>query len=326
MSHDERWPGIRAFFDERARSHSSILDWGYTPLADTLPGADKLDTWLQTGMHADMDWMLRTAELRKHPRRHWEGMRSALVLLWKYPRPLPREPEWIAAYAHGTDYHYEIAATLKQWCAELAETFPGLSARHFVDSLPVAERELAAQAGLGWPGRHTLLIHPRHGSAFFIAGLLLSCECPEQPQEVEFAQGCTHCRKCLEACPTGAITPEGFVDARRCISYLTIEHRGPFREDQQASTGHTLFGCDICQTVCPYNKKHLENSPPYWPTGTVEWLQKAPQGNGLSRMLRGTPLERTGRKGLLRNLQAWSLQHGDESSAQLAEQILNEKP
>lgn len=315
---------IRAHLDALLAQRSEVLDWGYTALPAALAGAEKLDQWLQAGHQAGMDWMTRTAELRKHPQDNWEDMTTALVVLWRYPSPLPRQPGWIAAYAQGPDYHVSIGTVLRDWCQDLAQRFPGLHSRPFVDSLPLAERELAVRAGLGWIGRHTLLIHPRHGSAFFIAGLLLNVNTENEPAAVRFAKGCASCRRCLDACPAQAITEENGVDARRCISYLTIEHRGDFSAEQASWAGHGLFGCDICQTVCPYNKKHLADSVPFWPTEPSAWLDKAPKGQGLARMLRDTPLERAGRKGLLRNLQAWAVRHDDALTAQSVDNLRKE--
>jgi len=300
---------VRPLLDSWASSQPQILDWGYTPLPATQPGSAHLDTWIQAGHHANMEWMVRTAEMRKHPQAQLPEYQAAFLVLWKYPRPLPPEPEWIAAYAHGPDYHVTIGKALRDCAEHIIHHVPDLLCRPFVDSFPIAERELAAQAGLGWIGRNSMLIHPHYGSAFFISGILLSCTVPQEPHPVAFATGCTHCRKCIDACPTAAITLDKGVDARSCVSYLTIEHRGDFSETQALNAGHALFGCDICQTVCPYNKKHLSKEASVWPETSEAWLDKAPEGKGLSRMLRGTALERTGRKGLLRNLAAWMSRH-----------------
>ena len=296
---------IRPFIDSLAQNHSDVLDWNYVALPETLPNAHRFQNMVDQGHHAQMEWLAQSVSARSQPLQHWEGYSSACLLLWRYPRPLPPQPDWIAAYAHGPDYHRVIGQTLYGWCQQLVEHFPTLQMRPFVDTLPIAERELAAMAGLGWIGRNTLLIHPQWGSGFFIAGLLLSPPVEKDPSPTVFAKGCTHCRRCLEACPTQALGEDGTLDSRKCLSYLTIEHRGDYSETPKEWVGHTLFGCDICQTVCPYNQKHLKPSPSFWPTTQEEWLLKAPQGQGLSRMLRKTPLERAGRLGMIRNLEAW---------------------
>lgn len=302
-----------------SQKQETLLASGYTELDSPLPGIEKLDHWLAQGMHAGMDYMPRTAEVRKDPQSHFPGMRSAWVGLWKYPQALQpflpdsREP-FVAAYAQGPDYHHTIGQILYGWAASLAELPQSVVARPFVDALPVSERTLATKAGLGFIGRSGMLIHPRHGTGFFIAGLLLSEKAPVvAAQPLPFAHGCTTCRECLEACPTQAIDANGLVDARLCVSYLTIEHRGDFTQEQSVNAGHALFGCDICQSVCPYNKRHIANhnsdTPSYWPTTHSQWQALSPEGAGLSRRIRNTPLARTGRKGLLRNLAAWIDQH-----------------
>lgn len=314
-------PTWQIYLDQEARQCQELLVHGYTELPHEMPHGAKLDKWLDQNMHAGMDYMPRTAEIRKKPREHFLGMQTAFVGLWKYPRALQpiselRNTPYVAAYAHGADYHHKIGQILHQWSAGLAAQPDSVIARPFVDALPVSERTLAVLAGLGFIGRSGMLIHPRFGTGFFIAGLLLTKSNTEiaQPKILPFAHGCTTCRQCIDACPTRAIDENGQVDARTCVSYLTIEHRGPFDQSQCQNASHALFGCDICQSICPYNKRHLAQSSKmstdsFWPSTLVEWQQITPEGAGLSRRIRNTPLARSGRKGILRNLESWTEHH-----------------
>jgi len=264
-----------------------LLASATTPLPQILPGADRLDEWLKRGYNADMEWMARTAETRKEPKNfNGQNFNAAWIGLWKYPRPLQKKHEPIAAYAHGKDYHITVGAILR----ELAAPVGGLP---FVDSLPIAERELAAMAGLGFIGKNTMLINPKFGSGFFIGGILLNISNSQLSTfNSQLNNGCAKCRKCIDACPNKAITEDGFLDSRRCAAYLTIEHRGEFNEEQREWAKHSVFGCDICQRVCPYNAKHLAKSEPYFSPDEKEWKKKT---------IKGTPLWRAGTKNLKRN-------------------------
>jgi len=251
-------------------------------LPKTLPHSTHLEHWLGNGFNADMNWMANTAEVRKHPASfNGKTYNAAWIALWKYPRPLQKKHEPIAAYAHGKDYHISI---LK----ELAKQVEG---QPFVDSLPIAERELAAMAGLGFIGKNTMLINPKFGSAFFIGGILFNGELKTQNNS-QLSTKCDKCRKCIDACPNKALTEDGFLDARKCASYLTIEHKGEFNEEQKEWAKHSIFGCDICQRVCPYNAKHLAETEPYFALEEREWKKKT---------IKETPLWRTGTKRLKRN-------------------------
>jgi len=252
-----------------------------------LPHSSRLDQWLNRGYNADMNWMASTAETRKHPADfNGKSYNAAMIALWRYPRPLQKKHEPIAAYAHGKDYHITFGAALH----ELALKVDGQA---FVDSLPVAERELAAMAGLGFIGKNTMLINPKFGSGFFIGGVLLDTDLetlhppPQQPKN-----GCAKCRKCIDACPSKAITEDGFLDSRRCASYLTIEYRGEFSEEQKEWAKHSIFGCDICQRVCPYNARHLAETEPYFSPDESEWKKKT---------IKESPLQRAGTRNLKRN-------------------------
>jgi epoxyqueuosine reductase len=259
----------------------ALLDSAFVRLPPELPSLGRLETWLAKGYAGEMDWMRKS-------RNDFQDFQSAWIGLWSYPRPLSPTPQRVAAYAHGPDYHFVVKEKLRQKAEELGER----EALPFVDSYPLAERELAALAGLGFIGKNTMLIHPKYGSAFFIGGLLLknflAPSIAKDSQEMS-KNKCSHCRKCVEACPGRAITEDGFVNANLCASYLTIEKRRPLTETEKQICAGRVFGCDICQTVCPYNKKRLQNTEPYFADDEVEWRK---------RVIKGTPLMRAGKRKL----------------------------
>jgi epoxyqueuosine reductase len=262
-----------------------LLAFGNTLLPCALPQSERLNNWLQNGFYAEMKWMATTAETRKYPRKfNGKTYNAAWVGLWKYPRPLQKKQEPIAAYAHGKDYHITIGNILKEWALQL-------DGQPFIDSLPIAERELAVMAGLGFIGKNTMLINPKFGSAFFIGGILLNKDGLPKPQTLN-PKPCSKCRRCIDACPNKALTEDGFLDARKCASYLTVEHKGEFNEEQKEWAKHSVFGCDICQRVCPYNARHLAETEPYFAIDESEWKKKT---------IKETPLGRTGAKRLKRN-------------------------
>ena len=258
-------------------------------LPETLPHSANLEHWLNKGFNANMTWMANTAETRKHPASfNGKTYNAVWIALWKYPRPLQKKQEPIAAYAHGRDYHISI---LKELLAKQIEGQP------FVDALPIAERELAAMAGLGFIGKNTMLINPKFGSAFFIGGVLLNKDGLEPVPNIT-SKPCAKCRRCIDACPNKALTEDGFLDARKCASYLTIEHKGEFNEEQKEWAKHSIFGCDICQRVCPYNAKHLAETEPYFAFEESDWKK---------RSIKETPLWRAGTKKLKRNTENFRL-------------------
>lgn len=222
-----------------------------------------LRAWLAAGMHGDMDYMARHERLRTHPQELVPGAVSALMVTIEYT---PAEPDWrdrawstlgdgerafVARYALGRDYHKVVRQRLQQLAERIGEAIGPFGYRAFCDSAPVMEVELATRAGLGWRGKHTLLLHPTRGSISFIGTLYT-----DLPLEGTGAvrDHCGHCTRCIEVCPTRAIVAPYRLDARRCIAYLTIEHAGSIPVEFRPLIGNRVFGCDDCQLACPWNK------------------------------------------------------------------------
>jgi epoxyqueuosine reductase len=232
---------------------------GITDLSTT-PHRDSLTRWLEQGMAGTMTYMHRQAERRLEPSRILPRAVRAVVVTWNYYQPDPpdspntRRGGLVAKYARGRDYHVAVKGPLEQLASYIQSLGPeGTIAKTYVDAGPVPERELAQRAGLGWIGKNTMLIEPRRGSFTFLGVILTSLELAvDQPFE---ADRCGSCRRCLEACPTGAFAEARVLDSRRCISYLTIEYRGEPPPDLVPAMGNRVFGCDICQDVCPWNIK-----------------------------------------------------------------------
>jgi epoxyqueuosine reductase len=212
--------------------------------------APEFDAWLASGYQGEMQYLERGADLRRDARRPEPGMRSAVVVAMNYGGTQPSGP--IARYARGDDYHTVMHEKLDELGTWFAIASNGTArTRSYVDTGPVLERDLARRAGLGWFGKNTNLINPKLGSFFFIGALFTDAELePDAPFE---ADRCGSCTRCLDACPTQAFTAPRSLDATRCISYLTIELKGEIPEEFRSAIGELVYGCDICQDVCPWN-------------------------------------------------------------------------
>ena len=220
--------------------------------------------WLESGHHAGMSWMERRIEIREDPSQLLPGSRSVLCVALQY-HPLEGESAaegdlWprVARYARGRDYHDIMGRGLKRLAARIREAFPGVETRPYVDTGPILERELAARAGLGAVGKNTNLLHRLWGSWFLLGEILLTLDLPP---DTPISDLCGQCNRCLEACPTGALPEPYRLDSERCISYWTIEHRGEFSPEVREMVGDWVFGCDICQEVCPWNHKPRSGTP-----------------------------------------------------------------
>ncbi len=218
--------------------------------------AIRLSQWLSRGFHGTMDYMARNADKRTDPCQLLPGARSVIVVLLNYfpERNLPETDNYkIAKYAYGRDYHFVIRDKLNQLTNELSALAGPMQARAFTDSAPVLERAWAEKAGLGWIGKNTCLIHPKLGSFFFIGEIITNLELEYDNNRINDL--CGGCTKCTDACPVGAFAGPRVLDSGKCISYLTIEHRGELPVERKEQFNDWIFGCDICQDVCPWNRK-----------------------------------------------------------------------
>lgn len=220
---------------------------------------DALREWIEAGMHGEMGYLAINNDKRTEPSTILDGARCALVVGDLYAsRSDNAEPQTqpgrgrIARYARGKDYHKLMKKRLVKLLLELQQEHPDAAFKAFVDTAPLPERDLAKRAGIGWVGKHTLIIHPRLGSYLFLGGIVMTIEADNPPSVERVADHCGTCTRCIDACPTRAITPYR-VDARRCISYLTIEHRSEIDPRLASEMGDWVYGCDVCQEVCPHN-------------------------------------------------------------------------
>ncbi len=220
-----------------------------TPAGDS-PRYDSFLQWIRDGKHGQMEWLERDPGQRKTTARLLPEGRSVILTGTNYFQPPPPLRGKIATYALGKDYHDLITARLRQLCSWLESRAGGLH-RPFVDTSAVLEKPLAMQSGLGWQGKNTMLIHRRMGNWLSLGGIISSLELtPDNPEK----DHCGSCHRCMDACPTGAITAPYQLDARRCIAYLTIEHKGSIPLEFRKAIGDRLFGCDDCLSICPWNR------------------------------------------------------------------------
>lgn len=319
-----------------AFAKAEALRLGFTMVGVTTPDPPRhLDVyrdWIRAGRHGQMGYLAgeRALERRENPRLLLPECQSILVLAANY-LPKSRGALAVARYAQGDDYHTVLVGRLESLVDKL-EIQAGAAIPHriYADTGPLLERELAQQAGLGWIGKNTCLIHPRHGSWFFLAEVLLGIELVSDPPM--FTDHCGSCTRCIDACPTSCILPNRTLDSRRCISYLTIELRGAIPPQMRPALDGWLFGCDICQEVCPWNDRFAEptHDPAFQPrpmleqADRLEILQMSPEDYRLR--LRGSPLKRTKRQGLLRNAAVNAGNRGDPRAIDDLKRILREEP
>ena len=271
--------------------------------------AERLEEWLNKGFHGEMTYMERYRDMRVDPTQLVPGAKSVVSLMYNYfpsennpSVPLPSLK--ISRYAYGEDYHKVIRRKLKAMLAELKKEFGSFHARVFVDSGPVMERDWAKRSGLGWIGKNTLLIHPKKGSYFFLAEIILDLEFAYDDPIEDF---CGTCTRCIDACPTDAIQPGGYVlDGSKCISYLTIELKNEIPVEFKGKTEGWIFGCDICQEVCPWNRFSKPTQEEAFRL-SPEMMDFITNVSDLTEekfevMFSKSPVKRTGYTGLKRNI------------------------
>jgi epoxyqueuosine reductase len=292
--------------------------FGVSDASDVLEAEDEFREWLSLGYHGTMKYLENHLGKKYRPARLLPGCRCLVFTGLNYNQTRPSMPTghgMVAKYAWGRDYHKVLGKRLKKIAAALRDAFPAERFLAFADATPLAERTFAARAGVGFPGRNTLLIRRGLGSYFVLGGIASTLEVdpgiaapePVAGGELGNATCPSGCTRCIDACPTGALLGPHRIDARACISYLTIEHAGTIQSDYREPMGSWLFGCDVCQDVCPFNKMVGETyvadflSPKAGPSIAVEEILAIGGKRDFTARFAGSPLMRAGRSGLVRN-------------------------
>ena len=298
------WPAI-----ERTAKACGALHAGASTLDDA--HEERFPEWIARGHHATMRYLEKNVAIRSDPHARYPWARSAIAIVVPYcgerpPAPAGAISHHIARYALGDDYHEILDGILREIETVIAREAPGSKTWRHVDTGPLSDRSLAAQAGLGWIGKNGMLIHERDGSWLFIGTLITSLDLDMTFAEV--ADRCGACTRCVDACPTEAILPGRIVDSARCISYATIEHRGPLDEPVANLLHGNAFGCDICNEVCPWNEHPPAPHPAFEPRDgyrntPVTDLLRITQ-SGFSELFRRSPIKRAKREGMKRNVEA----------------------
>jgi epoxyqueuosine reductase len=300
---------------------------------DSVPQAPaRLAAALAAGYHGDMEWMEEAPERRSSPSLLWSEVRSIVMLGMSYaPASDPmatlerRDRGTISVYARSRDYHDVIKGKLKQ-VADIIRAQAGAGTKVFVDTAPVMEKPLAAAAGLGWQGKHSVLVSRSEGSWLFLGAIYTTAELPPDDPGRDH---CGTCRRCLAACPTDAFPQPYVLDARRCIAYLTIEHKGPIPHEFRPGIGNRIFGCDDCLAVCPWNrfaaaareqKLAARDDLDALPLADLAALDDA----GFRKLFAGTPVKRSGRDRFVRNVLIAIGNSGDVALAQAAQACLGD--
>lgn len=297
---------------------------------DPPPHLDEYEQWLAAGLHGEMAYLAteRARQRRADPRLILPACKSIIVVALPYQPGNVHGP--VAAYALGDDYHDVIPPRLRKLVAWLeAETGHPIAHKIYTDTGPILERELAQRAGLGWIGKNSMLINPRAGSYFLLGEALLDLELPPDPPFT--ADHCGTCTRCIEACPTGAILDNRTLDSRRCISYLTIELKGAIPEDLRQAMGGWIFGCDICQAVCPWNVRFADTlppepalAPPRPSPSLIEELSLSPEQ--FNAKFKSSPVKRARRRGYLRNVAVALGNSGGKEAIPALEKCLETEP
>jgi epoxyqueuosine reductase len=318
---------LRAWLD-RAAADAGFASVHVT--AASLPDhvGEKLSAFIAAGHAGDMEWLADTAPRRARPDAMWPEARSAIILTMNYgPDHDPMDNLAatghgnISVYARGRDYHDVIKGRLKQLAGQLAAR-TGADVKVFVDTAPLMEKPLAAQAGAGWQGKHTNLVSRANGSWLFLGTILTAADLPSDPPETDH---CGSCTRCLDACPTDAFPAPYRLDTRRCISYLTIEHKGQIPDEFRTAIGNRIFGCDDCLAVCPWNKYAARaaeakfHGPARMPRLADLLALDEP---AFRQMFAGGPVRRAGHARFLRNVLIAAGNSGEAALAPAVEALL----
>jgi epoxyqueuosine reductase len=315
------------------RAHAEGFDVVRFAAAATPPHAgERLGKFLADGRQGDMDWMARNAERRADPHALWPQARSVIVLGMSYAPdhdPLDvlsmRDRGAISVYAQGDDYHDVIRKKLKRLAGDIAQTFSA-EVKVFVDTAPVMEKPIAHGAGIGWQGKHTNLVSRQFGSWLFLASIFTTLEIEPDASEEDH---CGQCRRCLDVCPTNAFPAPYQLDARRCISYLTIEHKGHIPREFREAMGNRIYGCDDCLAVCPWNKfAQVAHEQQFHPREELTHNRLADlvrlDDPAFRELFRKSAIKRIGRDRFVRNVLIAIGNSGDKSLAAEAEHLLDD--
>ena len=326
-------PSLKAL-QEDLRKEARALGFaacGFTSAGEDRGRTERLEEWLGEGRHGSMEWMEARKEQRASPQGLWPEARSVIALGMSYAPDIDQlalegDPDKarISVYAQGRDYHDVVKKALKALARWLIEREPDSELKVFVDTAPVMEKPLGEAAGIGWQGKHTNLVSREHGSWLFLGAIYSTL--PFEP-DAPGRDMCGSCRACQDACPTDAFPSPYRLDARRCISYLTIEHKGPIAEEFREALGNRIYGCDDCLAVCPWNKfadsahRHLKLAP-------REELQAPDLAHflafddaGFRQFFSGSPIKRIGRDRFVRNCLYAAGNSGSASLAPLVEAL-----
>lgn len=299
-----------SLFIKNEASALGFFDCGISRAKFLKEDSERVEQWIENGHHASMSYMERNREKRYNPALLVEEAKSVITVLYNYyPKTkLTEENNFkISKYAYGKDYHFIIKEKLNRLLKKIEEKTGERIARVFVDSAPVLDRAWATQSGLGFIGKNTLLINKKGGSFFFIGQIIIDLKL-EYNKNPDFTNSCGNCTACIDACPTEAIKPFE-VDARKCISFLTIENRDEIAEKFKGKMNDWIFGCDICQDVCPWNIRFAKphDEPLFNPSEQLLTMCKPDWENldkpTFKKLFKNTPFERTGYKGLMRNIE-----------------------
>ncbi len=302
-------PSAWTAFVKRRAAELGFMACGISRAEFLEDDAPRLENWLHQGRHGQMTWMENHFDKRLDPRLLVDGARSVISLLLNYyPAPEAQQPAdtlQVSKYAYGRDYHFVIKDKLKTLLADMQAAIGDFNGRCFVDSAPVLDKAWARKSGLGWVGKNSNLITPGAGSFYFIAELVVDVALDYDGAIRDY---CGTCTKCLDACPTQAITEPYVVDGSKCISYFTIELKGQIPTEMAGQFGNWVFGCDICQDVCPWNRFARPHQEPQFAAhpglkelSANDWREITHEL--FSKLFRQSAVKRTGYAGLTRNIQ-----------------------
>ena len=330
--------GLRTDLEAEAR-RLGFAAFGIAPASENAEAAARLESWLGEGMHGTMEWMEARAHHRRSPQGLWPEARSVIGLGMSYapaadPLALAAHPERarVSVYAQGGDYHDVVKKALKalaRWLVEQAARrgLGDVGVKVFVDTAPVMEKPLGVAAGLGWQGKHTNLVSRTHGSWLFLGAIYTTLDLPaDTPGE----DRCGSCRACQDACPTDAFPEPYRLDARRCVSYLTIEHKGPIPQEFRVAMGNRIYGCDDCLAVCPWNKfaQTAQSIRAFLPRAELTAPKLAEllalDDAGFRKLFAGSPIKRIGRDRFVRNCLIAAGNSGDAGLSAQVEALLED--